>query len=118
MYSSPFFFSPFSMQVLKMVHKILKKRLLADIEDQVKDILSLVFENYKSLDESSPTGMMEVFRPASGSVAPALVPAVKLYTLLHDILSPEAQLKFCRYFQVMDTNFSMPAWSFQYFLCI
>lgn len=76
-----------------------ERRLLADIEDQVKDILSLVFENYKSLDESSPTGMMEVFRPASGSVAPALVPAVKLYTLLHDILSPEARLKFCRYFQ-------------------
>lgn len=74
----------------------------------------MVFENYKSLDESSPSGMMEVFGPASGLVAPALAPAVKLYTLMHDILSPEAQLKFCRYFQVMDPKFDMPAWSFQY----
>ncbi|XP_024028571.1 uncharacterized protein LOC21391910 [Morus notabilis] len=76
-----------------------EKRILADIEDQVKDILALVFENYKSLDESSPSGMMDVFGPASGLVAPALAPAIKLYTLMHDILSPEAQLKFCRYFQ-------------------
>ncbi|KAL5556537.1 hypothetical protein UlMin_038773 [Ulmus minor] len=76
-----------------------EKRILADIDEQVKNILALVFENYKSLDETSQSGMMDVFTPASGSVAPALVPAVKLYTLLHDILSPEAQLKFCRYFQ-------------------
>lgn len=86
--------------------------MLGDIEDQVKAILALVFENYKSLDESSASGMMDVFRPASGLVAPALAPAVKLYTLLHDVLSPEAQLKFCRYFQVMYSNFTWPAWSF------
>lgn len=64
----------------------------------------MVFENYKSLDESLPSGMVEVFCPATGASAPALVPAVKLYTLLHDILSPEAQLKLCRYFQVKESN--------------
>ncbi|PON38807.1 pesticidal crystal cry8Ba protein [Parasponia andersonii] len=76
-----------------------EKRILGDVEDQIQDVLALVFENYKSLDESSPSGMIDVFRPASGLVAPALAPAIKLYTLLHDILSPEAQLKLCRYFQ-------------------
>lgn len=60
-----------------------------------------MFENYKSLDESSPSGMIDVFGPATGLAAPALAPAVKLYALLHDILSSEAQLKFCRYFQVL-----------------
>ncbi|KAJ4964028.1 hypothetical protein NE237_023967 [Protea cynaroides] len=76
-----------------------ENRILGEIEDQIEQILALVFENYKSLDESSPSGMMEVFKPATGSAAPALEPAVKLYHLLHDILSPEAQLKLCGYFQ-------------------
>jgi hypothetical protein len=48
---------------------------------------------------------VEVFRPASGYTAPALEPAVKLYKLLHDILSPEAQTSFCHYFQVRETFF-------------
>ena len=90
--------------------------MLADIEDQVKQVIALVFENYKSLDESLPSGVMDVFRPASELAAPALVPAIKLYILLHDILSPEAQLKFCRYFQVLKANFSMHADPFSTFL--
>ncbi|CAA6658860.1 unnamed protein product [Spirodela intermedia] len=76
-----------------------ENRILGEIEEQVEQILSTVFENYKSLDESSPSGMMGVFRSATGSPAPALAPAVKLFTLLHDILSPESQLKLCVYFQ-------------------
>ena len=68
-------------------------------------MLATVFENYKSLDESLPLGMMKVFMPASRLVAPALAPAVKLYSLLHDILTPEAQLKLCRYCQVIDPQF-------------
>ncbi|KAK7386574.1 hypothetical protein VNO78_26907 [Psophocarpus tetragonolobus] len=47
---------------------------------------SLVFENYKSLDKSSFSGIIEVFRPATDHAAPALEPAVKLYKLLHDNL--------------------------------
>ncbi|ONI02411.1 hypothetical protein PRUPE_6G196800 [Prunus persica] len=74
--------------------------MLAKIEDQVKKTLASVFENYKSLEESSLSGMVDCFRPASGTAAPALAPAVQLYSLLYDILSPEAQLKLLKFFQV------------------
>ncbi|KAK7385380.1 hypothetical protein VNO78_31097 [Psophocarpus tetragonolobus] len=77
-----------------------ENRILGETKDQIEQILTLVFENYKSLDESSFSGIIEVFRPATGHAAPALEPAVKLYKLLHDILSPEAQTAFCHYFQV------------------
>ncbi|XP_022775011.1 uncharacterized protein LOC111316996 [Durio zibethinus] len=81
----------------KLSHQ--ENRILGEIEDHVQKILTTIFENYKSLDESSPSGMMDVFKAATGSPPPALVPAVKLYGLLHDILSPETQLEFCRCFQ-------------------
>ncbi|GAB4861340.1 hypothetical protein Ancab_036501 [Ancistrocladus abbreviatus] len=77
-----------------------ENRILGEVQDQIEQILALVFENYKSLDESHSSGILDVFRPASGLAAVALEPAVKLYTLLHDILTPEAQNKLCRYFQV------------------
>ncbi|KAL0909052.1 hypothetical protein M5K25_023574 [Dendrobium thyrsiflorum] len=77
-----------------------ENRILGEVEEQIEVILATVFENYKSLDESSPSGLVEVFRPSTGTAAAALVPAVNLYKLLHDILSPEAQLKLCSYFQV------------------
>ncbi|RZC76552.1 hypothetical protein C5167_000735 [Papaver somniferum] len=77
-----------------------ENRILGEIEGQLEQILSLAFENYKALDESSLSGVMDDFRPANGSPAPALAPAVKLYNLLHDIESPDAQFKLCRYFQV------------------
>ncbi|KAL9152336.1 hypothetical protein ABFS82_11G116000 [Erythranthe guttata] len=74
-------------------------RLLGEVSEEINQIVTLVFENYKSLDELSPLGMVTVFGPASGLAAPVLTPALKLYKLLHDILSPEAQSKLCRYFQ-------------------
>lgn len=74
--------------------------MLGEIEDQINEILALVFKNYKSLDESVPSGMMDVVKPATGLAAPVLEPAVKLFTLLQDILSPEAQNKLYSYFQV------------------
>ncbi|KAH9545305.1 hypothetical protein CY35_12G041500 [Sphagnum magellanicum] len=77
-----------------------EKRILADIEEQVGQLLAMVFENYKSLDEASPSGLADTFVPAVGAVAPALVPAVQLYTLLHDILSVEAQCTLRNYFQI------------------
>lgn len=77
-----------------------QNRILGETKDQIERILALAFENYKSLDESSLSGIMEVFRPATGDAAPALEPAVKLYTLLHDVLSPEVQTALCHYFQV------------------
>ncbi|KAJ1699717.1 hypothetical protein LUZ63_008229 [Rhynchospora breviuscula] len=76
-----------------------ENRILAEIEEQAGQILAMVFENYKSLDDSVLSGMEEVFRPPSGVPASALGPAMKLYTLLHDILSQEAQIKLCCYFQ-------------------
>ncbi|KAH9712778.1 hypothetical protein KPL71_020147 [Citrus sinensis] len=74
-------------------------RILGEIDDQVQQILALLFENYKSLDELSPSGLIDVFGPPTGLSAPALASAVKLYTLLHDILASESQLKLTRYFQ-------------------
>lgn len=83
---------------------------MGEVSEEVEEILTLVFENYKSLDESSASGIVDVFGPATGVAAPALTPALKLYKLLHDILSPEAQSKLCRYFQVgifLKLNFSL-----------
>lgn len=77
-----------------------QNRIRGEVSDQVEQAIALVFENYKSLDELSPSGMVDIFRPATNIAAPALGPALKLYSLLHDICSSEAQLKLCRYFQV------------------
>lgn len=79
---------------------LFQNRILGETKDQIEQVLAQVFENYKSLDETSLSGVMEVFKPACGLAAPALEPAVKLFTLLHDILSPEAQNTLCHYFQV------------------
>ncbi|CDP11484.1 unnamed protein product [Coffea canephora] len=76
-----------------------EKRILGEIEDQLEQIFALVFQNYKSLDESLSSGIMDTFRPATGHAAPVLKPAVELYKLCHDILSPEAQNKLYSYFQ-------------------
>ncbi|KAH0871115.1 hypothetical protein HID58_078137 [Brassica napus] len=74
--------------------------ILNEIKNQTEQILKLVFENYKSLDESSFSGMNDVVSSATGVPAPALAPAVKVYLLLHDILSPKDQSNLCNYFQV------------------
>ncbi|GFP83698.1 hypothetical protein PHJA_000513300 [Phtheirospermum japonicum] len=66
-----------------------KVRLLGEVSEQIEQILTLALENYKSLDESAPSGIVDVFGPATGVAAPALAPALKLYKLLYDILSPE-----------------------------
>ncbi|KAK9136123.1 hypothetical protein Syun_015453 [Stephania yunnanensis] len=81
-----------------------ENRILGEIQEQIEKLLALLFENYKSLDESLLSGMMDVYRPSRGSPAPALAPAIKLYTLLHDILAPEVQLKLCSYFQAATKN--------------
>ncbi|WZZ50158.1 hypothetical protein YC2023_050265 [Brassica napus] len=77
-----------------------ENRILNEIKDQTEQILKLVFENYKSLDESSFSGLKAVVSSATGVPAPALAPAVKLYMLLHDVLSPEDQTNLCHYFQL------------------
>lgn len=89
------------MSILPILLVASQNRILGETRDQIEQILALVFENYKSLDETALSGLMEVYRPATGVAAPALEPAVKLYTLLHDILSPEVQTSLCHYFQVL-----------------
>ncbi|KAL2907285.1 Ankyrin repeat domain-containing protein 50 [Bienertia sinuspersici] len=77
-----------------------EKRILGESSERVEELLALVFENYKSLDETSPSGLTAVSKSATGVVAPAIAPAIKLYGLQHDMLSPESKLKLCKYFQV------------------
>ena len=67
-----------------------ENRILGGINDQVELILALVFENYKFIDESSPSRMLDVFVSAIRNAASALELAIKLYTLFHDILTSEA----------------------------
>ncbi|XP_025667604.1 uncharacterized protein [Arachis hypogaea] len=76
-----------------------ERSLLLDCETQIESLLATVFENYKSLDESSPSGLTEHFGPASCSAAPALYPAIQVYSSLHDILSLDAQTILRNYLQ-------------------
>ncbi|KAL6535737.1 hypothetical protein OROHE_012581 [Orobanche hederae] len=68
-----------------------EKSILLDCETQVERLLAEVFQSYKSLDEKSPTGLADMSTPISETAAPALAPAVQIYTLLHDILAQDAQ---------------------------
>ncbi|CAN0927267.1 hypothetical protein LINGRAHAP2_LOCUS35800 [Linum grandiflorum] len=76
-----------------------EKSILLDCEMQIEKLLANVFENYKSLEESSPTGLADMFGPVQESASPALTPAVNVYTLLHDILSQDAQTMLKNYLQ-------------------
>nr|GEZ17961.1 uncharacterized protein [Tanacetum cinerariifolium] len=78
----------------------LENRLLDDILDQTDQTLGVVFTNYKYMDENSPSGMMDVSRPATWVPPPVLEHVVELYKLTHYILSSEAKNKLCSYFQV------------------
>ncbi|XP_043698706.1 uncharacterized protein LOC122649572 isoform X2 [Telopea speciosissima] len=81
-----------------------EKSILLDCETQVENLLANVFENYKSLDELTPTGLADLFGPILECAAPALVPAVTVYTLLHDILAQEAQTILRNYLQKAATK--------------
>lgn len=83
-----------------MCFVLLQKSLLLDCETQIESLLANVFENYKSLDENSLTGLADLFGPMQESAAPALAPAVEVFILLHDILSQDAQTMLRNYLQV------------------
>ncbi|XP_010552075.1 PREDICTED: uncharacterized protein LOC104822527 [Tarenaya hassleriana] len=68
-----------------------EKSIFLDCEAQIEKLLSNVFENYKSLDENCPSGLADMSGPMQESASPALSPAVQVFSLLHDILSPESQ---------------------------
>ncbi|CAK9315428.1 unnamed protein product [Citrullus colocynthis] len=76
-----------------------ERSILLDCETQIESLLANVFENYKSLDENSSTGLADLLGPIKDSAAAALTPAVKIYTQLHDILSRDAQNMLRNYFQ-------------------
>ncbi|KAG2719653.1 hypothetical protein I3843_03G262600 [Carya illinoinensis] len=76
-----------------------EKNLLLDCETKIESLLANVFENYKSLDEDSATGLADLFGSIQETAAPALAPAVQVYTLLHDILSLDTQTMLRTYFQ-------------------
>ncbi|KAJ6880616.1 hypothetical protein NC652_033831 [Populus alba x Populus x berolinensis] len=76
-----------------------EKSIFLDCETRIESLLAQVFENYKSLDENSPTGLVDLFNLMQESAAPALGEAVKVYTLLHDILSQDAQTMLRNYLQ-------------------
>ncbi|XP_024979103.1 uncharacterized protein LOC112516321 [Cynara cardunculus var. scolymus] len=76
-----------------------EKSLLLDCETQMEGLLALAFQNYKSLEESSSTGLADILSPIPEAAAPALAPAVQLYTLIHDILSPDGQALLSNYLQ-------------------
>ncbi|GFP90263.1 hypothetical protein PHJA_001170200 [Phtheirospermum japonicum] len=76
-----------------------EKSILLDCETQVERLLAEAFQNYKSLDEKSPTGLADASAPISETAAPALAPAVLIYTLLHDILAQDAQIVLKNYLE-------------------
>ncbi|KAK7371807.1 hypothetical protein VNO80_05172 [Phaseolus coccineus] len=76
-----------------------ERSMLSDCETQIESLLATVFENYKSLDENSPSGLTDNFAPTFESAAPALDPAVQVYTSLHDILTLDAQTILRNYLQ-------------------
>lgn len=82
----------------------LQKSIMLDCETQIESLLASVFENYKSLDESSPSGLADLFGLTPESAAPALAPAVQVYTLLRDILTVDAQTMLRNYLQVHEKS--------------
>ncbi|XP_010482077.1 PREDICTED: uncharacterized protein LOC104760812 [Camelina sativa] len=68
-----------------------EKSILMDCEIEIEKLMGTVFENYKSLDENCPSGLADISCPVQESASTALSPAVQVFSLLHDILSPDAQ---------------------------
>ncbi|KAK3010058.1 hypothetical protein RJ639_012648 [Escallonia herrerae] len=81
-----------------------EKSILLNCEAQVSSLLANVFENYKSLDENSAAGLADILDPIPQAAGPALAPAVQVFTLLHDILSQDAQIVLRNYLQTAATK--------------
>ncbi|KAL8229027.1 hypothetical protein R6Q57_013927 [Mikania cordata] len=92
--------SPVIMSKVKGTLSSQENRMLVMLSDKIEQIIAMVFENYKSLDENSSSGLTDKATRVSVFISPALKPALKLYNLLHDIQSPEAQMQLCKYFQI------------------
>ena len=65
--------------------------LLNRIENATEALLARCFENYYSLQEDTPTGLLDGGSAAGEQPAPALLPAVELCNILRDVLKPGDQ---------------------------
>lgn len=65
--------------------------ILSRVENAAEALLARCFENYYSLQETAPTGLLDGGVAAAEQPAPALLPAVELCNILRDVLKPGDQ---------------------------
>lgn len=61
------------------------------MENATESLLARCFENYYSLQENAPSGLLDGGVAAAEQPAPALQPAVELCNILRDVLKPGDQ---------------------------
>jgi len=106
--------------------------ILSRVENATEALLARCFENYYSLQENAPSGLLDGGVAAAEQPAPALLPAVELCNILRDVLKPGDQqwltdrfkVAACRRYQrLVDSadatiNRGMPPGSFPSFACL
>ncbi|DBB16594.1 TPA: hypothetical protein ACH3X3_014851 [Trebouxia sp. C0006] len=65
--------------------------ILSRVENATEALLARCFENYYSLQENAPSGLLDGGVAAAEQPAPALLPAVELCNILRDVLKPGDQ---------------------------
>ena len=65
--------------------------ILSRVENATESLLARCFENYYSLQENAPNGLLDGGVAAAEQPAPALQPAVELCNILRDVLKPGDQ---------------------------
>ena len=65
--------------------------ILSRVENATEALLARCFENYYSLQENAPGGLLDGGVAAAEQPAPALLPAVELCNILRDVLKPGDQ---------------------------
>ena len=65
--------------------------ILSRVENATESLLARCFENYYSLQENAPSGLLDGGVAAAEQPAPALQPAVELCNILRDVLKPGDQ---------------------------
>lgn len=65
--------------------------ILSRVENATEALLARCFENYYSLQENAPNGLLDGGVAAAEQPAPALQPAVELCNILRDVLKPGDQ---------------------------
>lgn len=65
--------------------------ILSRVENATESLLARCFENYYSLQENAPSGLLDGGVAAAEQPAPALQPGVELCNILRDVLKPGDQ---------------------------